>query len=255
MNPITRECQDCPDLQELLSDIDCTLLDLVKNKYNSVIYGIQECCDDELYNQLVNYKRIITARTYNPHYPCSEYSSNELLSKVRLLAYKKNCSRCPECEEVFTTTTTTSMPPGDCHSYLVTPTPLSQTGAPTGYPYSYLDCDGNIIVGELTQYQVLNICAIENSIVINTSIFVITDYDDECNIVPEDCICALITNEEEESGVAPYVFSYTDCADNVFTDISLIEQASMNICVRRSTLITNFAYSLQNNGACVEDCP
>jgi hypothetical protein len=255
MNPITRECQDCPDLQEVLSDIDCTIVDLSKNKYNSVAYGIEDCFNENLYKALVHYKQIITARLYNPHYPCYEFSSNELLAKARLLAYKTDCSRCPECEEVIETTTTTTFPPSTCHSSLVEPGPLAGVGLPVLYPYSYLNCAGGVVNGVLTQYQVLNICALENSISINPLIFVITDYSEGCEVVPETCVCATLKNEETDPGVAPYEFSYEDCGSGVFVDIPLLEQASVDICVKRSTLVANFAYSLINNGACVENCP
>lgn len=257
MNPITRECQDCPDLQELLSDIDCTLLDLSKNQYYSIVYGVESCCNEILFQALLNYKRIITARTHNSHYPCYEYSSNEILSKARLLSYKTDCSRCPECEEVIETTTTTTFPPPptSCVSYLVTPSPFSQVGLPVQYPYSYIDCEGALIVGMLTQYQVLNICAVQGSVSINPTVFVVTEYDTECNIVPEACICGLLKNEETDEGVVPYEFSYSDCNGNDFVDVPLDFQETTNICVRRSTLITNFNYSIINNGACIEDCP
>ncbi len=256
MNPITRECQDCQDLEKVLSDIDCTLLDLVQSHYNALVYGTKDCCNESLYQSLLNYRRIVEARTYNPNYPCSVYSSNEILGKARLLSYKTDCSRCPECEELGTTTTTLPPPPGGiCVTYLVAPTPLSQTGLPTPYPYSYIDCSGGLVTGVLTQYQVLNICAIRNSITINPLIFSVTEYAEDCSIEPEDCICATLTNEETDPGVAPYAFSYTDCADNTFTDVPLLEQAFTDICVRRSTLVTNFAYSLLNNGACIDDCP
>lgn len=256
MNPITRECQDCQDLQEVLSNIDCTLLDITKNKYNSIVYGVEECCSSHLHLSLLNYRRIVEARTYNPHYPCYLYSSNEILSKVRLLTYKTNCSRCPECEEVITTTTTLPTPGVPCTTYLIAPNPLTEIDPPESYPYSYIDCEGGLVTGILTQYQVLNICAMQGSVSINPVIFSVTEYnDEECDIEPEDCICAVITNEETDPGVVPYEFSYEDCNGNTFTDIALDYQDSMNICVRRSTLEANFAYSLLNNGACIEDCP
>ena len=257
MNLITRECQDCPDLQELLSDIDCTILDLSKNKYNSVIYGVENCFNSSLYHALIAYKRIITGRLYNSKYPCSQYTSNELLSKVRLLAYKTGCTRCPECEEVITTTTTLPPPPGgDCMTYLVEPKNAYQINAPVPHPYSYIDCSGGLVTGVLTQYQVLNVCAIQNTIVINPNIFTVTQYATGCSIVPEDCICTLLFNVETDPGVTPYEFSYEDCNGNTFTDVPLLQQNSVNICVRRSTLVTNFAYTLSNTtGTCIEDCP
>lgn len=179
MNPITRECQDCPDLQKVLADIDCTLLDLSLSKYNSVIYGVDSCCSKDLYRTLVNYKRIITARLYNPHYPCSQFTSNELLSKIRLLTNKTNCSRCPECEEVLTTTTTTVFPPGECVTYFVSSQFIDIL--PIEYPYSYLDCEGIMHTGTMQCFETLNICATKDSVVINT-IFDIVQYSTGCNI-------------------------------------------------------------------------
>lgn len=252
MNPITRECDACPDLQEVLEDIDCTILFLTKHKYDSIVYGVKECFDPSLLKELEIYKRIITSRLYNPSYPCSEYTSNEILGKARLLAYRTNCSNCPECEAVDTTTTT--LPPigTNCSSYMVSV--ASPTGISTDYPYSYIDCEGNVITGTISQYQALTICAIQYTITISP-IFTIDQYDEECDIVPEDCKCTLIKNEETESGVAPYAFSYSDCNGNDFVDIALDYQETMNICVRPSTLTTNFAFSLTGNTPCIEDCP
>lgn len=254
MNIIAKECEDCLDLQTVYADLQCTLLDLTKNKYNSLVFGVKTPFSQEKYSLILAYMRIINARLYKCSYPCSTYSNNEILSRARLLVYKTDCSRCPECEEI-TTTTTTSYTPPECFTYLVEPYLEQQTGAPVEYPYSYVDCDGNAVIGMLTQYQVLNICALENSISVNPTIFSVTEYATGCNIVPEDCVCGLITNEETDPGVVPYVFSYDDCNGNTFTDVSLEEQDFMDICVRRSTLVTNFKYSLVNNGACIEDCP
>jgi len=255
MNIITKECEDCSNLQEVLSYIECTLLDLAKKKYSSLAYGVKTCFSQELFNDLSYWKRIVEARIYNCSYPCSEFSSNDILAKARILAYNIDCSRCPECEEVIVPTTTTTFPPDEsrCVSYLVEG--IEPTGDSVQYPYSYINCSGNFISGSISQYQGLNICAIENSVFINTSVFSITQYADECSIVPEACICVLLTNEETEEGVAPYKFSYEDCADNIFTDIPLDFQESTNICVRPSTFFNNFAFSMINNGPCIEDCP
>jgi len=255
MNPITRECQDCPNLQELLSDIDCTILNLSQSKYNSIVYGVAGCCNPTLLQTLLAYKRIITARTYNPHYPCSLYTSNELLSKARLLAYKTNCSRCPECEEVITPSTTLPPPPGgECYSYLVYPGPQTQT-EPIQYPYSYINCEGALVTGTINQYQTLNICAIRYSIVINPILFIISEYAPGCGPVPEPCLCVEITNEEEDQGVVPYVFSYSDCDDNDYEDVELDYGDSMFICLKRSTITTNFKFSLVLGDECTHECP
>lgn len=252
MNPVTRECNDCPDLQKLLSYIDCTILDLTQSKYNSIVYGVKECVDSDLLKDLENYKRIITARLYNSHYPCYTFSSNELLSKVRLLAYKTNCSRCPECEEVTTTTTTLPPPAPSCYSYLVSAE--VQTGMSEQYPYSYINCDGDVVIGTISQYQALNICAVRNSVVIDTSVFTIMEYSNTCEVVPETCTCSEITNEETDPGVEAYVFSYSDCDGNDYVDVPLLEQTSTFICVKPSTLVTNFNFSLTIGDPCTDAC-
>lgn len=169
MNPITRECYDCPDLQEVLNDIDCTLLDLTKNKYNSIIYGVELCFDEYLYKSLLNYKRIVTGRLYNVNYPCGVYNSNELLSKVRLLTYKTNCSRCPECEEIITTTTTLPSPTGSCVTYTI---PQYGTMLSPLRLFNYITCEGVIMEGTTgggTPEQ--EICAVEGSLTLGASFY------------------------------------------------------------------------------------
>lgn len=252
MNPITRECQDCADLQKVLSDVDCTILDLSQNKYNSVTYGVKECCNETLFQALSRYKRIITGRLYNPDYPCGEYSSNEILSKARLLTYKTNCSRCPECEEISTTTTTLPPPPGgQCVTILVR---ILDTEAGGEYPYSYLDCQGDLQTGSLHVNDYLNICVIQGSFVIDSA-FYILEYAEDCDIIPGGtCICATLHNTETDQGVVPYKYSYHDCDGGVFTDIPLDFGESVDICVNPNTLITNFAHKLTYHAPCVDAC-
>lgn len=253
MNPITRECEDCASLQDVLADIDCTLLDVTNRKYNALIYNTQDCCNEELYNDLIWWKRIITGRLYNCFYPCSSYTSNELLSYVRLLTYKTRCSRCPECEEIIPSTTTTTFPPGEgvCVSYLVIcPSP---EGNSVNVPYSYIDCEGVLVTGVINQYQALNICAVEHSVVV-TNTFTVTLYDTECDIVPEDCLCMTMTNIEEGPGVEPYVFSYEDCDGGIFTDLPLDFGDTTQICYRPSTLVLNFGINGIMGGACIDTC-
>lgn len=249
MNPITRECEDCADLKEVLSFLECTILDQSKEFYHGHIYGTKNCYSSSLYNLLLRWKRIISSRLYNPSYPCSEFCSNDLLAKARLLSYIIDCSRCPECEEVITTTTTTTFPPdeGRCVTVLVLPFPGI---GDTLYPYSYIDCEGGIQTGTLGEGDNLNVCMIEFSLVIDPR-FIVLQYADGCNILPEDCACALLTNTETDTGVSPYVFSYNDCDGGVFTDVSLDFGDSISICVLPSTLVTNFRHTIQYFTPCV----
>ncbi len=220
MNIITRECDDCSSLQQILEDIDCTILDLITHKYNQLIYGVDIYCKEALYDALIVYKRILTARLYNCVYPCSPYNTNEILSKARLLVYKTNCSRCPECEEIIIPSTTTTFPPdeGRCVTYL-----LNFVGDAT-YPYSYIDCEGSIQTGSLNSGEFLNICAIQYSIVISPNVTIIQTAND-CSLT--SCYSYLLTNIRE-SGAASY--NYTTCDGSPDIAELLIVGAQQTVC-------------------------
>lgn len=167
MNIRTKECEDCNDLQKVLSYIDCTILDIVLKRYNKLIYGTKDCCNDELYNSLVKYKEVITNRLYNCSYPCVPFSSNEILSKARLLAYKTDCSRCPECEEII------NFPTGNCLCATLTNTETIEGVIP--YRFSYSDCNGQDFVDiPLALQQSTSICVNPDTLVTNFSHTLIT---------------------------------------------------------------------------------
>lgn len=251
MIEITRECDDCPDLQHVLKDIDCTLLDLSKNFHASIIYGVETFFDQVLYTRLLHWKRIITGRLYNCNYPCSLYTPNELLTIPRLLSYKTDCSRCPECEEIITTTTTTQFPPpiSNCVTVMVLPF----AGIDTDYPYSYIDCEGALQTGLMGADDILNVCMIEHSLSIDPR-FIVSQYADDCNVIDFGCICALLTNTEESEGVVPYIYSYEDCNGGVFTDISIPFGTFVYLCHSPMSLVTNFRHTIEYFSPCSDEC-
>lgn len=248
MNPITKECEDCADLKEVLSFLECTILDQSKEFYHGTIYGTKNCYSSSLYNLLLRWKRIISSRLYNPSYPCSEFCSNDLLTKARLISYITDCSRCPECEEVITTTTTTtSIVNGRCVTVLVLPFPGIGI---TLYPYSYIDCEGIVQTGTLGEGDSLNVCMVEFSLVIDPR-FIISQYADDCDIIVGGCVSTTLTNLETDAGVSPYAFSYSNCGGGDFSDIPLDFGDSVIICLNPTTLVTNFRYSLTLASPCV----
>lgn len=94
LNPIIKECNNCCDLQKVYDNIQCTLLDLIKKEYYSLIYGTKFCADNQLYKDLVHYKNIIYKKMFNYSYPCSSFDAQDILAKATILAYKTDCSRC-----------------------------------------------------------------------------------------------------------------------------------------------------------------
>ena len=90
-------CTYCSDLNKVLSQIDCTLRNMIKNKYNVLSYNVTLSFNDRMYRDLIRYKRIITNRLFNPTYPSKLASVDVILTKASLLIDKNKCSVCPEC--------------------------------------------------------------------------------------------------------------------------------------------------------------
>lgn len=99
-----KQCNNCQSLKDLLEDIDCSLYNLIRNKYNNEKFNVEEYFSLEHFKDLSRYKRILTYRIYNPNY--TRVNSQDLIAQVQKLIYgDTNCSRCFDCD----TTTTTSL--------------------------------------------------------------------------------------------------------------------------------------------------
>jgi hypothetical protein len=73
--------------------------------------------------------------------------------------------------------------------------------------------------------------------------------------ISDDCNCYTIENDETESGVDPYFFSYIDCISGLELSTPLDFGQSDNFCGRAIGITTNFTYTLTNFGLCGLDCP
>ncbi len=73
--------------------------------------------------------------------------------------------------------------------------------------------------------------------------------------ISNDCNCYTIENDETESGVDPYEFTYTSCEDSNEITTPLDFQQSANFCGRAIGITTNFTYTLTNFGLCGVECP
>jgi hypothetical protein len=73
--------------------------------------------------------------------------------------------------------------------------------------------------------------------------------------ISDDCNCYTIENDETESGVDPYFYSYIDCISGLELSVPLDFGQSDNFCGRAIGITTNFLYTLTNYGICGLDCP
>ena len=87
LNPRLNNCVDCTSIPNLLSDIDCKLKDMGKGLYNNTIFALGGCPKDDVWGDLLNYKRILTYKVCNPEY-CEFYTVKNIASKVKILIHK-----------------------------------------------------------------------------------------------------------------------------------------------------------------------
>lgn len=87
LNPRLNNCVDCATIPVLLSDIDCKITQLAKNEYNNVVFILGFPVNENVFNDLLNYKRILTYKLCNPDY-CKPYTVKMIASRVKLLIHK-----------------------------------------------------------------------------------------------------------------------------------------------------------------------
>ncbi len=87
LTPRLNNCVECTTVPSLLSDIDCKLKDMGKALYNNTIFAFGYCIQDDVWGDLINYKRILTYKLCNPDYAL-DYDIAKIASKVKLLIHK-----------------------------------------------------------------------------------------------------------------------------------------------------------------------
>lgn len=102
------ECSYCNSLEQLYKRLECSILDLSINKYNSYAYNVDSYFDQTLMNDLIRYKRIINSRMYNSAYPCCTINLDDIITKAALIAYVSDCNDCEDCFPTIPTSTTTT---------------------------------------------------------------------------------------------------------------------------------------------------
>lgn len=87
LTPRLNNCIDCTTIPVLLSDIDCKITQLAKNEYNNTIFILGFQVNGSVFNDLLNYKRILTYKLCNPDY-AKHYTVKKIASRVKLLIHK-----------------------------------------------------------------------------------------------------------------------------------------------------------------------
>jgi len=85
--PRLNNCVDCTTIPVLLLDIDCKITQLAKDEYNNTVFMLNLPFNGRAFSDLLNYKRVLTYKLYNPNYACN-FSIAQIASKVKLLINK-----------------------------------------------------------------------------------------------------------------------------------------------------------------------
>ena len=88
LQPRLTNCVECSTIPVLLTDIDCRLTDLATNLYNNLIYLLNQPVPGVVMLDLINYKRILTYKFFNPDYALP-FTVEQIASRVKLLKYKQ----------------------------------------------------------------------------------------------------------------------------------------------------------------------
>jgi hypothetical protein len=114
-SPVIVQCNNCDALKKAYNKVECTILDLIRNRFSNISYNTTLYYNRALMSRLVRYRRVIYNRLYNPHYPCKAIETQDIIKLAITHAYMgPDCSFCPQCfpaMEPTTTTTTTTQPP------------------------------------------------------------------------------------------------------------------------------------------------
>ena len=188
-------CTTCGTLEELLSDIDCTIVYNAVKKYNSIAYNLGVCLNSRLLRDLLRYKRILNNRLYDATYPCSSISVDKIITQASFIVREEDCSRCKECDiDVLpsttsttsttttstTTSTTTTSYPVYCSRYRVAGNPQAPFDA--DYNLTYLPCGidrPNPITIVINSQETIDLCCVPDTISVD-NYFTVTLLNEIC---------------------------------------------------------------------------
>jgi len=77
------KCSNCQSLAEVICSIDKKLTSLAYNHYKNIVFETTKFYSKDLVKKLTFYKRILTAKLFNPSY--TDYKSSVIISRVKVL--------------------------------------------------------------------------------------------------------------------------------------------------------------------------
>ena len=58
----TKPCGSCTSIETRLSEVDCVIFEMSKKLHNNIVFGLNECIDQQEYISLFHFKRILETR-------------------------------------------------------------------------------------------------------------------------------------------------------------------------------------------------
>lgn len=80
-------CTSCSNILSLTSEIDSKLFYYANNNWNNVSLLLDLDYNQDAIGKLLNYKRILNKRLYNPNYAC-DIELNKIISQVKIYLNK-----------------------------------------------------------------------------------------------------------------------------------------------------------------------
>jgi hypothetical protein len=87
VQPRLTNCEECVTIANLINEIDCKLTELAKKQYSNIIYSLGNSVSEDLFIDLITYRRILTYKSYDEEY-AECYTLANIASKVKLLIFK-----------------------------------------------------------------------------------------------------------------------------------------------------------------------
>lgn len=107
LSPQIKECRNCNSLKELRKLVECSLLNLSRNKLNNENYNVETFYSSEQATALAHYKRILTRKLYNSTY-LTDIENQDIVFQVNKILFGK-CPVCIDCDIPVEDTTTTTV--------------------------------------------------------------------------------------------------------------------------------------------------
>jgi hypothetical protein len=87
LSPRLTNCTECTNINSLINEIDCKVVELSNVLYNNVVFMLNKSFSITTMSDLLNYRRILTYKVCNPDY-AGHYTVNMIASKIKILKFK-----------------------------------------------------------------------------------------------------------------------------------------------------------------------